>query len=73
MTTDELKQQQIEQAKLEDTQAILDCLTEARYPLTLTNAVAVLRRGLATKPGAWTVTEEELAGYWKRVAETVAA
>ncbi len=43
MTTEELKQQQIEQAKQEDVQAILDCLASTEPPLFLKPALPKVR------------------------------
>lgn len=59
-----------EDAKKGDVRFIAIVLSDSDLDWTLENALAILAKGRANKPLAWTVTAEELPGLW---AELVAA
>jgi len=50
--------------KLGDARFIAVVLNDAGLDFTLENALAILAKGRANKPLAWTITPEELPAVW---------
>jgi hypothetical protein len=59
-----LRQAQDAAKKLGDARFIAVCLNDAGIEWTIENALAVLAKGRANKPLAWTITAEELPAVW---------
>lgn len=56
--------------KLGDIRFIGTVLIDSSLDLTIENALAILAKGRANKPLAWTVTPEELPALWAELAGT---
>lgn len=50
--------------RLGDVRFLAMVISDSDLPPTLENALAILAKGRANKPLAWTVTAEELPGLW---------
>lgn len=57
-----------EDARNGDVFFIAMVLRDSDLPPTLENALAILAKGRANKPAAWTITAEELPGLWAEIA-----
>ena len=53
--------------KLGDVRFIAVVLNDAGIDWTLENALAILAKGRANKPLAWTITPEELPAVWNEM------
>lgn len=58
-----------EDARKGDIFFIAIVLSDSDLDPTLENALAILAKGRANKPNAWTVTPEELPGLWAEICQ----